>query len=302
MSHLVRGAKFYLGASDIFRCSDGGRSMADDNGTHDLFTALETCRAVRHLKPDPVPRALLERLVHYATRASNPGNSQLWSFVILQDPAKKQRIADAVAKVMKPAMGSRTATTPTEKRMYEGAAHLIGSLARVPAIVFVCAKNGYPPGNPNLGFVWSAVYPASQNLIVAARGLGLGTTFTTFHMVAEAVVRDTLGLPDEQLIGTTICVGYPEKPFGPVKRKPVGEVIIGTDGDQGFQSRNATWAGSLRAAGLLNWIASHSNHSANRGCDCSWRTVSTHTCSLRHNTSISPPVSSCASLNDAISR
>ena len=73
----------------------------------DVFTALETCRAIRYLKPDPIPRELLERLVYYATRASNPGNSQLWSFVILQDAAKKQRIADAVAAVMKPA-GSGT--------------------------------------------------------------------------------------------------------------------------------------------------------------------------------------------------
>jgi len=73
--------------------------------------------------------------------------------------------------------------------------------------------------------VWSAVYPASQNLILAARGLGLGTTFTTFHMVAEPVVRETLGLPDDVLIGTTLCVGYPDRPFGPVARKPVAEVI-----------------------------------------------------------------------------
>ncbi len=73
--------------------------------------------------------------------------------------------------------------------------------------------------------MWSAVYPASQNLILAARGLGLGTTFTTFHMVAEPVVRETLGLPDDVLIGTTLCVGYPDRPFGPVTRKPVSEVI-----------------------------------------------------------------------------
>ena len=191
----------------------------------DVFTALETCRAIRYLKPDPIPRELLERLVYYATRASNPGNSQLWSFVILQDAAKKQRIADAVATVMKPAMRSRESGSGAEKRMYEGALHLVETFARVPAIVFVCAKNAYPPVNPNIGFVWSAVYPASQNLILAARGLGLGTTFTTFHMVAESVVRETLGLPDDILIGTTLCVGYPERPFGPVSRKPVSEVI-----------------------------------------------------------------------------
>ena len=199
--------------------------MAIDNGTSDLFTALQTCRAMRYLKPDPVPHALLEQLIYYATCASNPGNSQLWSFVILENEAKKQHIADAVRSAMVPAMRARTAASPVEERMYEGAMHLADTLARVPALIFVCAQNGYPPGNPNPGFVWSAVYPASQNLILAARGLGLGTTFTTFHMVAEAVVRKTLALPDDVLIGTTLCVGYPEKPFGPVNRKPVADVI-----------------------------------------------------------------------------
>jgi nitroreductase len=69
------------------------------------------------------------------------------------------------------------------------------------------------------------VYPASQNLILAARGLGLATTFTTFHMAAEPVVRETLGLPDDVLIGTTLCIGYPDQPFGRVVRRPVGDVI-----------------------------------------------------------------------------
>ena len=166
-----------------------------------------------------MPRGLLEQLVYYATRASNPGNSQLWSFVIVQDAAKKRRIADVVRKVMLPGFQSRTADTPSAKRMLEGARNLLETLDTVPALIFVCAKNGYPPASPQMGFVWSAVYPASQNLILAARGLGLGTTFTTFHMVAKPVVRQILSLPDDVLIGTTLCVGYPDKPFGPVKRK-----------------------------------------------------------------------------------
>jgi nitroreductase len=197
----------------------------DTVGTRDLFTALETCRAIRQLKPDPVPRETLEQLVYYATRASNPGNSQLWSFVVLEDAAKKKRIADAVRAVMLPGMRARTPESPSERRMIEGARQLVENLDRVPALVFVCAHDGYPPANPVRAFVWSAVYPASQNLILAARGLGLGTTFTTFHVVAEDVVRDTLKLPSEVLIGTTICVGYPAKPFGKVTRKPVQDVI-----------------------------------------------------------------------------
>ena len=201
--------------------------MTDANTTNDLFTALETCRAIRRLKETPVPRDVLEQLVFYATRASNPGNSQLWSFVVLTDPEKKRRIAQAVRAVMGPAFAGRTPEpgSATTRRMLDGARHLVANLERVPALIFVCAKDGYPPANPQRAFVWSAIYPASQNLIVAARGLGLGTVFTTFQMVAEKVVRETLAIPDEILIGTTICVGYPDRPFGPVTRKPVAEVV-----------------------------------------------------------------------------
>src|SRR6188768_3454706 len=79
----------YSGHSNFFWTRTMSSNATVDNPFIDVFTALETCRAIRYLKPDPIPRELLERLVHYATRASNPGNSQLWSFVILQDAAKK---------------------------------------------------------------------------------------------------------------------------------------------------------------------------------------------------------------------
>jgi nitroreductase len=69
------------------------------------------------------------------------------------------------------------------------------------------------------------VYPATQNLLVAARALGLGTTLTTFHMTAEAEVREVLGIPAEVQIGAMIPVGWPAVPFGPVRRKPVSAVI-----------------------------------------------------------------------------
>ena len=71
----------------------------------------------------------------------------------------------------------------------------------------------------------AALYPAAQNLIVAARSLGLGTTFTTFQVATEGEMRKVLGIPDDASIAVCIALGYPDRPFGPVKRKPVAEVI-----------------------------------------------------------------------------
>jgi len=69
------------------------------------------------------------------------------------------------------------------------------------------------------------VYPAAQNILLAARALGLGATFTTYHMLAEAGVRKILSLPDDARIAVAIPVGWPEKPFGPVRRRPLPDVV-----------------------------------------------------------------------------
>jgi nitroreductase len=69
------------------------------------------------------------------------------------------------------------------------------------------------------------VYPAAQNLTLAARGLGLGSTFTTFHAAADAEFREELGIPNDVRIGVTVAIGWPERAFGPVRRKPVSEVL-----------------------------------------------------------------------------
>ena len=69
--------------------------------------------------------------------------------------------------------------------MLAGAGHLLEHFADVPAWIVICGRKVYPPQAPSEAMVWSTVYPAGQNLIVAARALGLGATFTTFHLAAE---------------------------------------------------------------------------------------------------------------------
>jgi nitroreductase len=193
----------------------------------DVFEAMETCIAMRYLRPDPVPRADLERLVYAATRASSPANSQLWSFIIVTDPALKSRLEEAV----KAALGAASGFVPADRvdpslaKMYASAGHLLENFARVPAWIVGCAPNAYPPNAPDEKYVYSAVYPAAQNLIVAARSMGLGTTFTTFSLIAESGFRETLGIPEEVRPCVAIAVGYPEKGFTRVKRKPIQDVI-----------------------------------------------------------------------------
>ncbi len=195
--------------------------MAEQLNTNEL---METCNAVRRLKREPVPQELLERVVYAATRAPSPGNSQGWDFVIVRDGALKKKIRDVIA----PPIEAMFATIPPDSkmnRMLEDAKYLVRSLHEVPALIFVCGPVSYPPQAPQESFVWSALYPATQNLLVAARSLGLGTTMTTFQMVAEKEIRELLGIPPEVKFAAMVPIGWPERPFERVKRKPLSKVI-----------------------------------------------------------------------------
>ena len=109
--------------------------------------------------------------------------------------------------------------------MAAGADRLLETLVDVPVVIFVCGRIVYPPAMPMEEFVWSALYPATQNLLLAARSLGLAAPMTTFHLAAEPLVRELLGIPDDVKIAATIPVGWPAAPFGPVRRKLISEVM-----------------------------------------------------------------------------
>jgi nitroreductase len=195
--------------------------MAEQLNTIEL---METCNAARRLKRDAVPQELLEKVIYAATRAPSPGNSQGWDFVVVRDAGLKKKIRDLIAPPIE-AMFATIKPGAKMNRMLEGAKHLVKSLHEAPALIFVCGPVCYPPQAPQESFVWSALYPATQNLLVAARSLGLGTTMTTFQMVAEKEIRELLGMPPEIKFAAMVPIGWPEQPFERVKRKPMNKVI-----------------------------------------------------------------------------
>lgn len=190
----------------------------------DVFDVMATCRAMRHLRPDPVPDELIEQLLWAATRAPSPGNSQGWDFVVVDDAAKKRPIAEAVRAAMTGRIGAMRSDDPAEQRIFDGAMALVDGLDAAPVWIIVAGPVVYPPAAPREQFVWSALYPAAQNILLAARALGLGAVMTTFHHSADATIREVLGIPAEIRIGALIPIGWPEREFGPVRRRPVAEV------------------------------------------------------------------------------
>ena len=192
-----------------------------------VIEAMETCTAMRYLKEEPVPRDILEKLVYAATRASNPGNSQGWEFLVIEDPAIKEPVGEKVLAGMAPFFANRPAGRDgVEERMLRGAEHLAKNFARVPAWIVGMSRKVYPPQDPQDSFMYSTIYPAAQNLVVAARSLGIGTCFTTFPGTAEPELRQLCNIPEDLHLFVYIAVGYPDRAFQAVKRKPVDSVLV----------------------------------------------------------------------------
>jgi nitroreductase len=193
----------------------------------DVLEVMGTAVSMRWLKADPVPDELVEQLLWAATRASNPGNSQPWDFVVVREEATRRQVADIMTGPMK---GFRPSPSelpedPTQRRILQGVSYLVEHMGDIPVLIFVCGNNVYPPNAPQEPMMYSAVFGAAQNLMVAARALGLGAAYTTFHLTGETEIKTKLGIPDNTRICVTIPVGWPGRSFGSLTRRPLEEVV-----------------------------------------------------------------------------
>lgn len=191
-----------------------------------VLSTLGTARAMRYLKSDPVPREVIETLVWAGTSASSADNRQPWEYVAVTASSQRRAIAAAVAPMQAVAQELMGSADENEARTLRGASHLVRNLAEVPLLLFICRTNAYPPDEPQECFLWSAVYPAAQNVVIAARALGLGAVFSMLHVIASGQVRAILGLPPQVRIAVMLAVSWPERPSGPMNRKPLSGVLL----------------------------------------------------------------------------
>jgi nitroreductase len=191
-----------------------------------VIEAMETCTAMRYFRDEPVSREVLTKLIYAATRASSPGNSQGWEFVVVDEAAAKEKIGAAVKAGMAPAFANKPqGLDGVQSRMYAGAEHLANNFSKVPAWIVGCARKVYPPQAPSDVFMYSTIYPAAQNLIVAARSMDIGACFTTFQHAAGGVIREVCRIPEDVHLCVMVAIGHPARRFMPVQRRPVESVI-----------------------------------------------------------------------------
>jgi nitroreductase len=186
----------------------------------DVFEAIATTRAMRRLDPTrDVADADILTIVEAATKAASGGNSQPVRWLVVRDAEKRRRIGDIYRECWGSVRGfyANSEQTPTSSRMLASADHLGEHLGEAPVLILPCAK-----GAP--GQVESSIFPGVQNLFLAARALGLGTTLTTVHRLREAEVRAVCDIPDDVGTWALIPVGYPTGRWGEGKRRPVRDV------------------------------------------------------------------------------
>jgi nitroreductase len=196
----------------------------------DLFEIMRTTRSMRRLRPDPVPDALIRQVLQAGVCAANGGNMQTWRFLVVQDPEVKRTVAALYKRAWEEQAGPHyRAGGPAPGMSPERFARLLASVQyladhfhEAPVWIVPCAPLGTRPRTSG-----ASIYPAVQNMLLAARALGLGATLTTLHLAFEQEAEAALGLPDGMHSYALLPIGYPMGRFGPVRRTALADVVYG---------------------------------------------------------------------------
>jgi len=215
-----------------------------------LFEVMSTLRAMRRLKPDPVPEALLHKLVEAATQGPSGSNLQSYEFVVVTDREVMRRLAHLWDRCVTAYLASIGRVTPAaqDEAIRKALLYQRDHFAETPALIVACYRSSRPSPDTarrllsslsptealrlagriqRLGVLAdaSSVYPGLQNVLLAARALGLGAVLTIWHLFLEHEWKRELGIPRDVQTLAVIPVGWPRGKFGPIKRRPAAEVI-----------------------------------------------------------------------------
>jgi len=193
----------------------------------DLFEIIRTTRSMRRLKPDPVPNELIRKILEAAVCAPSGGNMQRWRFLVVRDPKVKETVGAFYKRAWDEQVAPRyRAGDPAPGmsrerflRLLDAAEYLAAHIHEAPVWIVPCLEGGNPTRTSGL-----SIYPAVQNMLLAARALGLGATLTTLYLQFEKEAEAALGLPPGVHSYALLPIGYPMGRFGRVRRVPLAEV------------------------------------------------------------------------------
>ena len=197
--------------------------------TSDSFEIIRTTQSMRRLKPDPVPNELIRKILEAGTCAPSGGNMQRWRFLIIRDAGVKRTVGAYYKRAWdeqvepryrsgEPALGM---SWERFLRSLDASEYLAAHIHEAPVWIVPCLEGSSPTRTSG-----SSIYPAVQNMLLAARALGLGATLTTLYLQFEKEAEAALGLPPGVHSYALLPIGYPRGRFGPVRRIPLADVVF----------------------------------------------------------------------------
>jgi nitroreductase len=199
-----------------------------------LLEGLATTRAIRRYRDEPIPDHVLRDILFSATRAPSGSNRQPFRFVVLTEgeraTAAKRLIGESARRMWNAKKvndqyekGSGADPNSPKSRMARAMQSYVDNFDRVPCLILPCLVR-YRAPTPSEG---ASVYPAVQNLLLAARALGYGGVITGFHGAVDRELKTLLDIPEEVFISCTVTLGKPVGGHGPVRRRPMAELVYG---------------------------------------------------------------------------
>ena len=196
-----------------------------------LIEIIGSTRAMRRLKPDPVPDELVRKILEAGVCAASGGNNQRWRFMVVKDRSIKEQVQRWYQKAFDEVVGPRyrnseppPGSSPGRyRRQHDAVEYLTEHYHEAPIWIVACQDDGEAAPSRSSG---ASIYPAVQNMLLMARALGLGATLTTRHLRHEREVEEILGLPPGVHSYAILPIGYPMGNFGPVRRGPLSDVVF----------------------------------------------------------------------------
>lgn len=209
-----------------------------------LLEGIATTRTIRRYRDEPIDEATLSSMLWHASRAPNGSNRQPVRYMVLRDGEPDRAARAVLGRVASEVWarkeqadgytaGSGAEPDSPKARMAATMWHYVEHFHAAPVIVLVCLVRYREPN----AYEGASVYPAVQNLLLAARGLGLGGAVTMWQTMVEQELREILGIPPEVALSACVTLGYPQGHHGPVRRRPLSGVVY--DGTWGNE---AAWA------------------------------------------------------------
>jgi len=187
---------------------------------------IGSLRSVRKFKPDPVAEDKIRVILESASKAASGSNTQPWEFVVVRDAKVKARLKEPMLRTWLERLAGSSGMSPRMRDVYDEATEMLRNTETIPVIVYCCVDLNRVGKSEEVRY--ASIYPAVQNLMLAAHGLGLATCLTVHGSTAtrgEPEVKKILGIPDHVKVACLVYLGFPAVRLGRPKRKPIEEFV-----------------------------------------------------------------------------